>query len=534
MIIKAIKQYIIKNNLSKSNLDELTLIAHHYSNTKNYFFSRYSGINSFMIIHNHRKEIRDKIVNQINSNSYIYNFNLPARYWKLALDEAISNIKSNWSNTINRTKDNIKNNSIINLSDHDKHYLFHILKNRELLFNVLTHKKIDIPDRVNYSDINIKRLNNLLCRLIRENKSNISKVKNKNIFSLDNGMYRYTGNSTILIQSLKKGERIALKINNNKNQPFNKTVRVKITKKHIELHSYIEIKEREIKGKDIDIDNTEINNEDKYIIGVDKNYENVIASSNGFIYGEGSNKLYNSYTDYVIESKRNKNKLKSMVYELEKKGGLSDRENKKVENIKKNNLGDKKFKENVRKKKEEIKSMVNHSINLFLENEKPKEIIVEDLTFRVKKSNKNNISKKGKHKLNQWIKGYIDERIKYKSSLYGIEITEINAAGTSQICGECGHFEGKRSDSDKFNCSRCENRGLSAHLNSAKAIKGRKYDNEIKLKMRPDIVFRILNARNKKRLLDNKLTGTTKAQENNKIIDFDINNEIIQSECELS
>jgi IS605 OrfB family transposase len=223
-----------------------------------------------------------------------------------------------------------------------------------------------------------------------------------------------------------------------------------------------------------------------------------------------------------------------MVYELEKKGGLSDRENKKVENIKKNNLGDKKFKENVRKKKEEIKSMVNHSINLFLENEKPKEIIVEDLTFRIKKSNKNNISKKGKHKLNQWIKGYIDERIKYKSSLYGIEITEINAAGTSQICGECGHFEGKRSDSDKFNCSRCENRGLSAHLNSAKAIKGRKYDNEIKLKMRPDIVFRILNARNKKRLLDNKLTGTTKAQENNKITDFDINNEIIQSECELS
>lgn len=51
--------------------------------------------------------------------------------------------------------------------------------------------------------------------------------------------------------------------------------------------------------------------------------------------------------------------------------------------------------------------------------------------------------------------------------------------------------------------------------------------------MRSDIVFRILNARNKKRLLDNKLTGTTKAQ-NNKIIDFDINNEIIQSECELS
>lgn len=94
---KTIKQFVYYKDIDDSQLLEIKAIADSYVNTKNYFFSRFSGVNSYKLLFNYKQSIRDVIVKELNDNPDSYNFNLPARYWKNALDEAITNIKSSWS-----------------------------------------------------------------------------------------------------------------------------------------------------------------------------------------------------------------------------------------------------------------------------------------------------------------------------------------------------------------------------------------------------------------------------------------------------
>ena len=118
-IIKTVKQYSYE--LDEEMLKELLFIANQYKNVKNYVYSRYSGINSILLLSKDRK-IRDEWI----KTKFYEQWKLPARYWKLALSEAFSNIKTNWSNTKNKVKDQVNRNS--NLSNEDRHYINYILK----------------------------------------------------------------------------------------------------------------------------------------------------------------------------------------------------------------------------------------------------------------------------------------------------------------------------------------------------------------------------------------------------------------------
>ena len=91
-VIKTVKQY--SYDLDEKTLKELQFIANQYKNVKNYVYSRYSGINSIQMLGKDRK-IRDEWIR----SKFYEQWKLPARYWKLALSEAFSNIKSNWSKT---------------------------------------------------------------------------------------------------------------------------------------------------------------------------------------------------------------------------------------------------------------------------------------------------------------------------------------------------------------------------------------------------------------------------------------------------
>lgn len=123
-------------------------------------------------------------------------------------------------------------------------------------------------------------------------------------------------------------------------------------------------------------------------------------------------------------------------------------------------------------------------------------MIVEDLTKNIKSKYKN---KQAKHKLNNWMKGYLQERIEFKSFQYNIAIKHINAAYTSQICSNCGYFLGKRSTSNIFHCPSCD-KGVNVHYNSAMNIKNRFNDNEIKLNTNYLVIRSLLLDRNKRML----------------------------------
>lgn len=117
-VIKNIKQYSYE--LDNNSLKELLYIGDKYKSVKNYIFSRYSGINSITLLGKDRK-IRDEYV----KSKFYEQWKLPARYWKLALSEAMSNIKFSWSNIKLRIKAQVKEND--NLSNDDRHYINYIL-----------------------------------------------------------------------------------------------------------------------------------------------------------------------------------------------------------------------------------------------------------------------------------------------------------------------------------------------------------------------------------------------------------------------
>jgi len=493
---KTIKQYVYFSDINKSEIIELNRLAFNYTNAKNYFYSRYSGINSYYSLFNYRSEIRDVLV----KNKDNINFNLPPRYWKLALDETISNIKSNWSNTINNIKKSINSNT--NLNEHEKHYIYYILKSKQLFYNILNNNKFEIPSKISY-DIDYSKLNKLIRRLTRKYKSNISYSYKKNNFIVDNSMFKYD-NEYLFIQGLVTGKRLKLKVNNNLR--FNKQIRIVIEYNRLVIHSQIDVKIKSL-------------NLTENIIGVDKNYENVISTSNDNIYGDEINKLFNKHTDLVTEKQKKRNKICEVIKNLKTKN-IDDP---KINKIKRNNLGNKKNNNQKQKIKENIKSIINNSLNDFIEIEKPTEIICEDLKFN---SRNKKLNKKTKHKLNSWSKGYLRDRIEYKGYQNNIKIVEVNAAFTSQTCSYCGYYQGKRSDTNMFYCSNC-NKGLNVHLNSARVILQRKYDLEIKLKQSPRNIINILLTRNK-RLLELK-TEPTKTQEIQIIF-----NDLNQSESEIS
>lgn len=167
------------------------------------------------------------------------------------------------------------------------------------------------------------------------------------------------------------------------------------------------------------------------------------------------------------------NAKRNQLYALEKKyraeGNIS-----KADNILNNNIGKIKYNNNKRKNDAKVKTYINHAMNQMILNEKPSEIVMEQLDFV---SWNNRYPKSVRRKLSRWIKGYIKERIEYKCKIHEIKITYINPAYTSKVCNICGSF-GKR-NGDIFECPKCGK--IHADINASKNILNRKNDKEITL-----------------------------------------------------
>ena len=457
-VIKNIKQYSYE--LDKSILKELLDIGSKYSRVKNYVYSRFSGINSILLLDKHRK-IRDEWV----KTKFYEQWSLPARYWKLALTEAISNIKSKWSNIKLRIKEQVKVNE--NLSDDDKYYIYYILKVNELHHKILIYEKFDIPKIFEDKNLNYKYLNNLIRRYTRTYKGNIPYSNKNTTFSIDTGLYSYK-DGYIEITGLKKRKRLPIKLTDNNVR--NKTLKVKIIGNKLEIHCPLKIK-----GK--------IHKDYENIIGIDKGYKYLFAVSSDNFYGENLNDYLNKETERLNKVNTNRNRFYALYNSYLNDGNL-----KKATNILENNLGKIKYNNNKVKNDQRIKSYINQSLNILIETEKPKEIVIENLDFV---SWDKSYPKSVKRKLSRWIKGYIKDRIEYKCDYNNIKYTYVNPAYTSKVCNMCNEF-GER-NGDVFKCSNCGN--LHSDINASKNILKRKYDKEISLYTKYTKVKEILEKR---------------------------------------
>lgn len=460
-IAKNIRQYSFE--LSGENYSRLLTLIERYNSVKNYVFSRYSGIGSVLLLNRHRQEIRDEWV----ENEFAKQWNLPARYWKTALDDAIGNIKSQWSNTKLSCKKWLGRNG--KKFEETEKYLFHyILKSDKHLSQVLNKdKEVIFPEKFDRVSLQRKEeLYRLIRRLVRKYKGKKPHT-NKKTFSVDADMYSYN-NGRIEIMSAEPHKRIVLVVNTS--DIFTGNLKISFDRNKVTINRPIQVKK--LQGNNIEGE-----------IGVDKNYENVVASSSGKIYGEGINKASNLYAETLCDINKERNRFRDIIKkynEAAKKEGASEKDKKffeeKIVNINQYNLGTKKYNKTKNRLAEAIHQETNRALNELLATEKPKEIVSEDLT-KTFKSRKDR-GKKNRRLMCTWSKGYLRKRLEYKSELNNILLTAVNAAYSSQSCSDCGCL-GIRLKDD-FYCPVC-GRVEPAHINAAKVVKNRKYDKEIGL-----------------------------------------------------
>ena len=398
-------------------------------------------------------------------NKFFEQWKLPARYWKLALSEAISNIKSQWSNTKRKVKEQCKINN--NLLNEDKHYINYILKFDNYYWKVLTNKSFDIPKTFQDRNLNYKYLHSLIKRYTRRYKGQISYSKIGRTFSIDEGLYSYK-EGYIRITCTKKRTRLSIKLTDN--NKYNKNLIVKITGNKIEIHKPLKIQVKK-------------NNNQQNIIGLDKGYRYLFAVSSGNFYGDKLNGFLNKETERLNKVNQNRNRFWALYNRYLEQNNI-----KKANIIKENNLGKVKYNYNKEKYDQILKSYINYSLNQLIKIERPTEIVMEQLDFV---NWYDRYPKNVRRKLSRWIKGYIRERLEYKCDYNNIKYTYINPAYTSKICNACGSF-GKR-DLDVFICPKCGT--IHADINASKNILNRKYDKEITLYTNYKKVKKILKNR---------------------------------------
>jgi putative transposase len=455
-VVKTVKQH--SYSLDNDALKELKLVGERYRRVKNYVYSRYSGINSIVLIKRDR-DIRDEWV----KTKFAEQWKLPARYWKLALSEAISNIKSGWSNIKLRVKSAVNKNK--KLSKEELHYIRYILKADELYQRILQNKSIQIPEAIKLYRLDTGYLNSLIRRLTRKYKGKVP-YSRTDTFSIDTGLYSYD-DGQIRISSTVKGKRVSVKLKDR--NVYDRTMTVKFKDDGIELHCPLKIAKKKHGYQNV--------------IGIDKGYRTLFAVSSQTTYGENLNSYLSEETDRLKEV----NSARNRFYAL-KNRYLSEGNYTVARNIELNNLGKKKYNRRKDKYDQRVKSYINHSINRLIKNEEPGEIVMEDLSFA---SWNDRFPKSVKRKLSRWIKGYIKSRLEFKCEYNSIKYTYINPAYTSQICSSCDIFGIRKNE--LFFCNTCGE--MDSDINASLNILKRRDDSEIKLHTDYRKVKEILQAR---------------------------------------
>jgi hypothetical protein len=180
-VYRTIRQYL--EPLSDEMMEFLKGIAVDYAKIKAYVFQRYAGISGIEKLYPGYT-----IQNEMNEAGYRKELNLPYPYYSQAMFEAIGNIKSDWSNLKNKIISLVKKNE--NLTDTERHYIFTILKIDKLYSAVLNRLEFEYLAKFKESDLDFKKLHNLICRLTR-NHMTVHGKGSENYFKVLNTGYRY-------------------------------------------------------------------------------------------------------------------------------------------------------------------------------------------------------------------------------------------------------------------------------------------------------------------------------------------------------
>lgn len=439
-VIKTVWQY--SEPLPDETMTFLKGIAIDCCKVKNYVYGKYSGVkhvNNLTPVYN--------ILNEMRRCGLREQLNLPVVYYELAIADAVTNIKCSWGTVKNKIGECVTANE--NLSDSDRLYLRTVLKMNGVYAAILNHQEYDLPRNATGLDIDVKRLNNLLCRLTRRYLTQ-PRTDCTDTFRISPNGYSYKDGEMRIVCRIPR-KRISIPLRDDR--MFDRQLQIQIRQNDIVLAVPVETKIK----RHQDYTNT---------IYIYIGSKDMFTLSNEHIYGEALEELTSPETERLTRKNRERRKMYAAYIQSSESGNA-----KKAGNIEANNLGKLKYDRQKEKEKVRTTTFINAEINKMIKLEKPARVVI---TKPVTKNKTKIYSKSANRKLARNFNGYIRERLAYKCKLHSIELVEISSNRTGTICSVCG-AEGKRQGKE-FVCECCGLKTTIA-LNSARNIQ-QKYLNQ--------------------------------------------------------
>lgn len=109
-----------------------------------------------------------------------------------------------------------------------------------------------------------------------------------------------------------------------------------------------------------------------------------------------------------------------------------------------------------------LKNEINRVLNRMLEVRKPREIVIESLDFRSP-----DLSRRMNRLVQNFGRTVLRDALADKAERFGVTVTEVNAAYSSQSCSRCGYVDKKNRCGERFTCRHC---GHTAHADTNAAM----------------------------------------------------------------
>lgn len=474
--VKCVKRH--SQRINKGKWEKIVQICHFYAREKDSFLETYGSTSYGIYAASNFREIRNSLVKE----KYKSRFALQARVWKLALKDALETIDRYWSAQISFLEDVIYKDA--SLLPKEKKLLLKAISTPAQLYDILTFKeKSNLLDSLNTEESAkiVSTFEKIASKVIKKSP----RVKIERSFIAEPETYRifeHNGRQYIAITSLEKGKRICIPLKGKGDISGQIRIVLNYEKQAIEVHHVIK---------------AGFNPKPKKVekIGIDFGITEVFTDSQGERFGT----KFGQTLEKISTEQKEKGQKRNKIYAVWKKH-RAKKNYQKARKIRKQNLGKKKLKKRLQKRREELAKQVNQALNVFFDTKEPEIVVYENLSNLRGKAK----SKQMSRLVSAWIRTTIDKRLQFKASQRCSLLVAVNPAYTSSVCPVCDWVAKGNRNGDRFKCLFCGHSGVCDYIAACEILK-RENEPEITLQMPKEQVRMLLISKFCRRLESEEL-----------------------------
>ncbi len=412
--------------VSREDMEKLQEIAEDYSRVKNYVYAGFGGIGGLSKIYPGYT-----VQNEIMKRGLREALGMPSVYFRLAIFDALGEVKSQWTKTKSEILKRIGSNG--SLTEGEKHYLRYLLKVNNAFDAVLNRKEVSLRQDLQRQFemlagcIDRKKADNYLRRQVRRIHVR-PHTDSRDGFSLAERAYRY-GDHGIYITAKEKRKRIFIPLTDGNQYTRQLYLKLYPQQGHVEIKVPVDVRVR--KHKDY-----------KGRIGLAAGMYVMFTTDEGHAYGEMLGQYQKELEGWI--------RTQSMRHRADGAG----------------EAGRKKYTDRKRKQTRQLHTYINTELNRLLRTEKPEAIYIPKLPRPRTYGRDRDIN----YFVNMWQRGYIKKRLVQKCREQSIGIVEVYGKGIGRECSQCGAY-GYRQDW-VFRCPACGYR-IQEKRNTARNVKVR-------------------------------------------------------------